>query len=553
MTRTERLAKIAGGRAFLDPVALAFMLPLMLASSLLTANYSGNFQALIGWLIANFTAFAVCAVVVFFLIRIPFRNRAIEPIPILLVAAIGALLGLIKGTVTAYVAWRLGFFVDFEQHFISRISQTTLVGLVSIPALAVVGDFRFLYQEERDRLVLHKVRHALEKSDTDDDLTNEEQQAVLIDFITEAKRIVIQGSSIEAASLIRSIIDKNLRPLSHKLWNIESSKIENYDFSALVRFGLKHFPFMVRPLIIVYAPISFLFLLPNYGFLKSLGSTLIVVGAIAVTYAIANLLKPKKSRVTVWLFCLVNGFCTALVMVSPAMAFGQDATTWNARIWLSTFILICEIGFVNSFISAIIANHTVNQRQLDSFANSGAIAADIANRELANFLHGNVQNRLLAIALMIESNHGERAKILSEFERIEDLIHDGFTSQGIFNNSSIAEAFENLRQRWSGFVSIEFKLSGSLEFSGGLGGAIVQLVNEGITNAVRHGLARNIQIYLSQTDKNVEIVVIDDGMGPKQGPKGLGGAYFNSVAKNGWSLKPGDDGGSILTLSLAKR
>lgn len=551
--KTEKLAQIAGGRAFLDPFALALMLPLMLVSSLLTVDHAGNFASLIGWLAANLISFAACAVVVVFLNRVSFKKKAIKPIPIFLVFTVGASLGLIKGAVTAVVAWRLGFFDEFNQLFLSRISQTTLVGLIAIPALAVLSDFRFRYQEERDRLLLHKVNEALDRNQQDPKRGGSDESSLLLNFIQQAKSMIIDDVSAEAAFFIRNVIEKNLRPLSHKLWDIESSKLENYNFSTLVRLGLRKYAFMTKAVVIVYAPISFLFLSPIYGPLMALGSTGLGVVAVVATYGVANLIKPAKAQVSVFVFGLVNAVATALVMISPAMIFGPDPTTWNIGLWLSTFILLFEIGFVSSFIAATIANHNMTRAQLNTLLDSKRTKSALENRELANFLHGNVQNRLLAIALMIESKQGERNTIVGELDRIEKLLIDGFSRQSPQTRTSLNASLENLRNLWLGFVSLQFTVIADHEFSGPLSETLVQLVNESITNSVRHGLAKNIQIQITQTNHGCEIIATDDGIGPKQGAKGIGSDYFDSVADLGWSLEPGESGGTVLKLALSGR
>lgn len=550
MKKTEKLAQIAGGRAFLDPAALALMLPLMLVSSLLTVNKEGNLESLLGWLVANLISFAACALVVVFLIRVPFRNRDIKPIKIYLVFSVGALLGLIKGAVTALVAWRLGFFVDIEQHFLSRISQTTVIGLVSIPALAVLSDFRFRYQEEREKLVLQKVRLALKQNHQEARKNSEDEKVVLLTFIRQAKSLVQDGVSAEAAFLIRNIIENNLRPLSHRLWHLESSKIDDYSFSSLMRLGLSKYPFRTQPMVLVYPPISFLFLLPIYGPLMSLGTTSIATLAVLATYGVANLLRPSNKQVPVWVFVAVNALATAMVMILPTLIFNQDSTTWNAGIWLSTFILLFEIGFVSLFVSAMIANHNTNRIQLSTLEATDSVKSALENRELANFLHGNVQNRLLAVALMIESNNGEPVKIVGELERIENSLHFGLARQINEPHLSFAASLETLRKRWLGFVSLEFNLIGNQKFSNSLSETLLQLVNEAITNSVRHGLARNIQIQIIQTVLGCEVIATDDGIGPKQGTKGIGSDYFDSVADLGWTLEPGEFGGTVLRLGI---
>lgn len=553
MKKTEKLLKIAGGRAFLDPVALAFMLPLMLVSSLLTVNHSGSLESLTVWVVANMVAFAACAVVVISLIRGPFKSRAVEPIPFLLVIAVGALLGLIKGAVTAFFAWKLGHFVDFDRLFVSRISQTTIVGLISIPALAVLGEFRFRYQEERDKLVLHKVQKALQKTKVDESNLEADEKTILLDFVRQAKSMIQENAPLQSALLIRSIIENNLRPLSHRLWNIESSKVENFKFGSLVRIGLRKYPFLWKPMVMFYAPLSFLFLLPMYGPFKALGSTVMAVLAIAIVYSAANLIKPKKSQVSVLVFGAVNAVATALVMVSPALVFEQDSTTWDAGVWLSTFILLFEIGFVSSFIAAIIANHNMNRAELSDLLHSGAANSALENRELANFLHGSVQNRLLAIALMIETNQGENPKILEELDRIEKVLFDGFINNSQQVKQPLVTALENLRNIWLGFVDLKFEYRGSEKFSDNLNETLVQLINEAITNSVRHGLAKNIQVQITQSRPVCRVVVTDDGIGPKLGEGGIGSALFDSVADRGWSLGPGPLGGTVLKLEISGR
>lgn len=549
--KTEKLAKIAGGRAFLDPVALSLLVPLMLVSSLLSVNHAGSFASLIGWLIANLVSFAICALVILFLVQVPFKKRAIKPIPIFLVFTVGALLGFIKGAVTALVAWRLGFFDDINQLLLSRITQTTLVGLIAIPALAVLSDFRFRYQEERDRLVLHKVSTALKRNQQAAEYGDADEKEALLNFIQQAKSMIVANVSTEAAFFIRNVIENNLRPLSHKLWDIESSKLENFDFRALVRLGLRSYPFMTKPLVIVYAPISFLFLIPIYGPLLAIGSTALGVVAVVATYGLASFMKPANAQVPVLVFGLVNAVATALIMMLPALVFGPDPTTWNIGLWLSTFILLFEIGFVSSFIAATLANHNMTRAQLNSLLAKDRTKSALENRELANFLHGNVQNRLLAIALMIESNHGERDTIVSELDRIENLLLDSFSRQSSQAQTPLRASLGNLRKLWLGFVSLEFVVVADQEFSGPLGETIVQLVNEAITNSVRHGLAKNIQIQITQTASGFEIIATDDGIGPKQGSKGIGSDYFDSVADLGWSLEPGASGGTVLKLAVS--
>lgn len=551
MHKTEKIARIAGGRAFLDPVSLALFLPLMLVSSVLTVEHAGNLNSLICWLIANLVSFAFCALVVIFLIRVPFKNRGIKPVPVYLVFIVGAFLGLSKGAITSFVAWRLGYFNSFEDLFINRIAQTTLVGVLAIPSLSVLSEFRFRFQDERDTLVLRRVRAELSRSQNSLKLSTADEGLVLLKFIQQAKSMFLIGASTGVAELIRNIIENSLRPLSHKLWHIESSKIEDYTFKALVQFGLRNHPFLYKPMLSVFAPISFLYLLTISGPLQALGSTIIATLAILATYAVANALKPSGSVVSLPIFGLVNAFVTTLVMICPAMVFGQNSHTWNAGLWLSTFILIFEIGFLSLFIAAIISNHNLTRDQLEALQVPYSAKAAIEDRELANFLHGNVQNRLLAIALSIESNQVDELTVVAELDRIEKLLLDEFVHHNPHATPSLNATLDNLRERWRGFVNLELEFFGSKTFSHERSEVLGQLINEAITNSVRHGFAKNIQIQITQNNSSCVIVVSDDGIGLRQGSRGLGSDYFDYVAGQDWSLEPGEFGGTVLKLSLS--
>jgi anti-sigma regulatory factor (Ser/Thr protein kinase) len=75
---------------------------------------------------------------------------------------------------------------------------------------------------------------------------------------------------------------------------------------------------------------------------------------------------------------------------------------------------------------------------------------------------------------------------------------------------------------------------------------IREVINEGIANAVRHGFATEVSITVADGS---EIVIIDNGTGPRDGKAGLGSAYFSSVSTS-WSLQA-TPAGAKLTVNLS--
>jgi anti-sigma regulatory factor (Ser/Thr protein kinase) len=78
----------------------------------------------------------------------------------------------------------------------------------------------------------------------------------------------------------------------------------------------------------------------------------------------------------------------------------------------------------------------------------------------------------------------------------------------------------------------------------------VQAVSEAVVNAARHGLATSVNADITVSGSGLEVRVVDDGVGPRDGTPGLGSAYFSANSGGEWSLVAGSDGGSVFTVHL---
>ena len=78
------------------------------------------------------------------------------------------------------------------------------------------------------------------------------------------------------------------------------------------------------------------------------------------------------------------------------------------------------------------------------------------------------------------------------------------------------------------------------------------LVAEACANAVVHGGATRVTVQLRVTDDDraVELTVVDDGIGPRDGAPGLGSAYYAAASAGDWSLAAGEDGGAVLRVRV---
>jgi signal transduction histidine kinase len=186
-------------------------------------------------------------------------------------------------------------------------------------------------------------------------------------------------------------------------------------------------------------------------------------------------------------------------------------------------------------------------------------ALQIRDRNLANFLHGNVQSRLSNLASHLErfSTHQEDSppeydELVSKVETIESEL---LTVLADFNDlavSSKAELIDRITSIWRGIAEVKIEILYSEHPTTAenpttipLYELIFQTVNEAVGNAVRHGLATKVNIKLSPDGI---LTVEDNGVGVREGTSGLGTEHFNAVSES-WTLEDTDTG-TKLTLRI---
>jgi signal transduction histidine kinase len=203
-------------------------------------------------------------------------------------------------------------------------------------------------------------------------------------------------------------------------------------------------------------------------------------------------------------------------------------------------------------------NHEAVREQLEALLSAAGIdvAANqaqslLVNRNLANYLHGSVQNRLLSAALRIENGSGDAVNLVAELAAIEKLLDGAATDFDTGSERSLDDQFAEMVGRWEGYVQIEVLPSPLPDFGAEINAKVIQLATEAISNAVRHGLASALTIEVRpQPNSILRITITDDGLGPRKGASGLGSHLFNSLCGANWSLRLRTEGGSILELNV---
>jgi signal transduction histidine kinase len=167
------------------------------------------------------------------------------------------------------------------------------------------------------------------------------------------------------------------------------------------------------------------------------------------------------------------------------------------------------------------------------------------SNEMAKYLHGNLQSRLMASALAIESagRAQDSSALAEEIEKARQSIQtpfDQFTSKEL---EPVSIELLKLLKRWDGILRIELNNVGSDEFASTSDTRnIIHVIEECFSKSLHHGFATEATICLKVSATGTMLTVIDNGFGPRDGLPGLGSSLFNSIAGSNWSLGRGPEG-----------
>jgi signal transduction histidine kinase len=177
----------------------------------------------------------------------------------------------------------------------------------------------------------------------------------------------------------------------------------------------------------------------------------------------------------------------------------------------------------------------LDQELVITLARSRAVA-ELA-RELSRTLHGTVQSKIVACAMV-----SEQAIESGNVEQLKDALEQ---AQRVLVSSREQEkapvgAVAEVRRKvalWDELCAIDVQIDAGIDHSTGSGERVGRVVEEGLANAIRHGGATAITVALKPVDGGIRIVIDDDGTGPPSAlVPGLGSTVLDQATGGRWSL-----------------
>ena len=378
----------------------------------------------------------------------------------------------------------------------------------------------------------------------------------------------------DAATQLRMLASEFVRPLSHGLAQDDqwipaaedvTAKAPRWErlreVIADVRPANPLVPFLLIELIALPTAIS-----ERVGGVAFAAFVMLLLGAImyVLSWAVVRLWPPGRTTlprliVLVVLYAVIGTFAAWAGMIVTQWYAGVHDPRWIAPF----FLIITSLGV--SFTTAIQAHQRDDEaRMAMSIARNAQLNADVrertrrAQRRVAKLLHSNVQAELIASAMLLaerasgSSSAASRAVDISEeLDRLAAAIQDRLApSAGPVGRAR--ERVLDLTSLWSGAVDVTLEVDDAtwvaLDEDSGALESVMEVVAEGLTNAVRHGESSQVAVRMNRDADGIAVRITSRGRLAAGSRAGLGSSFLDASTRE-WQLS--EEAGEVhLTASV---
>jgi signal transduction histidine kinase len=539
-----RLAQVLGSlgnRSFLDPKTLMFLVvPFMFLASLAGSN-SRSLDDYLAWSIANILAISVLATVILGFRAVWLRANESFIWPAWFVFLFSGLLGALKGFLTWLFVYEITSGRIPYPGLIEVLVGAGFAGLFGLPLASAAKNSLEVFNQERDSLLHAKALRQLEKQTVGDKQSLSRLAKSIKDMVAGLKKASAETALMVDSRLLVELVDNHVRPLATSLYADLNNRYQSFALSGLFKSAVKQ-PVIVFPLaiaVMTLAPRSIVL----YGLFWGGVGILSLAVATYLSVWVSKTIQARLGIENAFGFFVSAAVVPSVVNVWVINLYGvleQDLISifFIDLVWFSIIATLSNM-FALAWQTARANMVEASELEID-FQRRGFAQMAKQRRALANQLHGEVQSRLMNLVLRTEASGGiEKELVIQELEKISEVI-----ARGPSKDENLSDSLERLKSTWSGFAEVVIHFEPT-EVSEQISKTLFDLIEEGVSNAFRHGSANRVDVYFD----NPILTITDNGIGPTNGHLGIGSKIFDNASIN-WSITPGALGGTELRLEL---
>ena len=557
---TRALQQIFSPYAVSNETLVAAMVPIVLSNLVLDfGREKGNFAT---WLLISICGY-LAMLVIPVLVRILFAGKRLKPIVYALVFAAA---GLLRGLTIFAIGSEAGVIGPEEWSY--RLLGSPMFVFVSLSLVTVlvsnsVRASLALGELETSRLVLEKRLSSMRGEISRQNAEVAGRVSGLLSPVIQELMQNLKGAKAaemgKEVQALRATVDDIVRPLSLdiaenssdlEVAEVSRAKIslrQEFRFDANIEVAKMMLPFWSAVLItLVSTPAALVFY--RQDALIALGIFAFVSAAVIELFAVV--LRRLSLSTLPALILQLGVFATAGFASSYAIALANlEAGTYpTGRI--VTLSIIIGLGV---FIGQLRQTHRAATEdaarevnaQLELLNSQARRELWLNRRRIAMVLHGPVQAALYASAMRLAQAVRPSKKLIQTVTAdLENaLVVLKFDS---IESPDLKSVLSQISDVWAGTCEIYLNISKSVyqatKKNALLSEAVVEVLREGISNAIKHGQATEIEVEAKIADKLIELSIVNNGKAPvNKAGKGFGSKLYDELTLD-WNLSEMADG-----------
>ena len=577
MKKKLALRNLLCGRHALDLRPYLFFAPLSILLIPLQESNISERKDFIFWSLISLLSFLGQILFIKLLQIILINKRDFQPFALWVIFVIGGASGAVKGFVVYICPQFLEMQVE-SLNFASRILAGTIVGICVVPIFAVISNqFSLVIQRRKILMQALIVEESLKFSNQEalQKVREATQIAIESEFsslISETRKQIknTEGKSLEQqyeliASALTLSAQNLIRPLSHRLMQDMSQDFPSPPLRSIFFLAFKKPILPILPTLFLASIVSVITVLreitsiPIIFFICFSEAFFLFIQIISIN-AFTKSRMSKKSSVNTPIFIVLSSFLgVSADYVLSLILFSEYEFLKGELLLLDAFWRLAFICVV-SFVVNLIENEAAVEQFISELINTHKIDKMLADQEIirvkqdiARYLHGNLQSRVMALGLSLKVREiKDQVSMDSALSLSQSLLDSPFSEFLAAEDRSLFDEVSFNATKWDGLLNIHLNIEvADSQLSQIQKRAVGTALEEAFANALRHGLAKEVEIKIYQDGLGITVAVLDDGVGPRNTPHGLGSRLYDSVATRGWSLQHRlDDEGSILELRI---
>jgi signal transduction histidine kinase len=503
----------------------------------------------VSWFVVVFAGFAVTVASIEVLAQIYIRMfgkpKKLGNMTILLLA------GLIRGVTVFYVGWLLGVMPENELWFRLSAAPLYVTAVYMVFNTLVVA---YLYQREIDQ-ELRREQYSLNQSRLEFaqeiDRLRLAQRSKISELVTPSlweisKHLNDAKLSKDASAIVRALRGLNedvVRPLSHELAKRFDPPTLTAAAPFLTKLGRLTLPkrtTLGQSLAVGWTALTafvlgYSMLSASSNPLQGLVTALVLTSWFGlVTYALKTLTMNLEHPT--WL-----GFIASIPVGALVGLTAWPFTFWDTLTLPTTFLVQSSVFFSIAYPSIYLMAVANNQSEI-SQAQLRAIVEELRllnsqlrqqvwldQKMLATELHGSVQATLHATALQLSKID---QPTIADLEKVRDAVDRALARLGqtsYLEGESFDQVLADISEVWEDTCKIEYRIQPQAQQAleqQSLARSTIEVLREAITNAIKHGKAKNISVSITKNGQLLDLIVDNDGSEIVTGQQGLGASVI---------------------------